>query len=129
MWLWEHVDDIKFHMYFVLDMKASITYSWKSSGEVLMPLQPFPDDLGHRRRTALLLFYLAALFSAIAISLVSKAPPFRTVLLALAVPAAGTAVLFLFRFPRPPHEREQQINNHPLPFSFSCNLLFFLAFG
>src|SRR5260370_32915936 len=95
MWLWEHVDDIKFHMYFVLDMKASITYSWKSSGEVLMPLQPFPDDLGHRRRTALLLFYLAALFSAIAISLVSKAPPFRTVLLALAGPAAGTAVSFV----------------------------------
>ncbi len=129
MWLWEHVDDIKFHMYFVLDMKASITYSWKSSGEVLMPLQPFPDDLGHRRRTALLLFYLAALFSAIAISLVSKAPPFRTVLLALAVPAAGTAVLFLLRFLRSNDEREQQINYHALTFAFTGTLVFSLAIG
>jgi len=94
-----------------------------------MSLQPFQDDLGHRRRTALLLFYLAAILSAIAICLVSKAPPFPTLLLALAVVAAATAVLFLLRFLRSNDEREQQVNYRALTFAFTGTLVFSLAIG
>ncbi len=94
-----------------------------------MSLQPLRDDLGHGRRTALLLFYTAALLSAISISLASKAPSFRTLLLALAVAAAGTAVLFLLRFLRSNDEREQHINYRALTFAFSGTLVFSLAIG
>ena len=94
-----------------------------------MPLQPIRDELADRRRAALLLFYPAALLSAIAISLVGKAPSFRTVLLALAIAAAGAAVLFLLQFLRSNDEREQQINYHALTFAFAGTLVFSLAIG
>lgn len=75
-----------------------------------MPHQPFRDELADRRRTTLLLFYLAALLSVIAISLAGRILPFRTSLLALSVAGAGAAILFLLRFLRSNDERERQTN-------------------
>ena len=79
-----------------------------------MPRQPFQDELANRRRTTLLLFYLAALLSVIAISLVSRILPFRAPLLALAVVGAVTAILLLLRFLRSNDEHERQINYRAL---------------
>ena len=92
-----------------------------------MPLQS-RDNLAHRR-TALLLFYLAALVSAIAISVVDKISSFRAPVLAFAVAAAGAAILFLLRFLRSNDEREQQINYRALTFAFTGTLVFSLAVG
>ena len=58
-------------------------------GEVSLPQQPFRDELADRRRTTLLLFYLAALFSVIAVSLAAQIPSLRTLLFVLAVAGAG----------------------------------------
>lgn len=93
-----------------------------------MPLQ-FRDNLPHRRRSALLLFYVAALVSAMAISVVGSLPSFRAPVLALAVVAAGTAILFLLRFLRSNDEREQQINYRALTFAFAGTLAFSLTIG
>jgi hypothetical protein len=93
-----------------------------------MPLQ-FRDNLPDRRRSALLLFYVAALVSAMAISVVGSLPSFRAPALALAVVAAGTAILFLLRFLRSNDEREQQINYRALAFAFAGTLVFSLAIG
>lgn len=93
-----------------------------------MPLQ-FRDNLPHRRRSALLLFYVAALVSAMAISVVGSLPSFRAPVLALAVVAAGTAILFLLCFLRSNDEREQQINYRALTFAFAGTLVFSLAIG
>lgn len=93
-----------------------------------MPLQ-FRDNLPHRRRSALLLFYVAALVSAIATSVVGKVQSFHAPVLALAVAAAGTAILFLLRFLRSNDEREQQINYRALTFAFAGTLVFSLAIG
>ena len=93
-----------------------------------MPLQ-FRDNLPHRRRSALLLFYVAALVSAIAISVVGKVQSFHAPVLALAAAAAGTAILFLLRFLRSNDEREQQINYRALTFAFAGTLVFSLAIG
>jgi heme/copper-type cytochrome/quinol oxidase subunit 4 len=92
-----------------------------------MPLQS-RDNLT-RRRNALLLFYVAALLSAIAISVISKVPSFRAPVLAFAVAAAGAAILFLLRFLRSNDEREQQINYRALTFAFAGTLVFSLAIG
>jgi hypothetical protein len=43
-------------------------------GEVIVPHQPFRDKLADRRRTTLLLFYLAALLSVVAVSLAARIP-------------------------------------------------------
>jgi hypothetical protein len=45
-------------------------------GEVIVPVphQPFRDKLADRRRTTLLLFYLAALLSVVAVSLAARFP-------------------------------------------------------
>ncbi|HEV2315546.1 MAG TPA: hypothetical protein VGR94_09595 [Candidatus Acidoferrales bacterium] len=93
-----------------------------------MPLQ-FRDNLPHRRRSALLLFYIAALVSAIAISVVGKVQSFHAPVFVLAVAAAGTAILFLLRFLRSNDEREQQINYRALTFAFAGTLVFSLAIG
>jgi heme/copper-type cytochrome/quinol oxidase subunit 4 len=93
-----------------------------------MPVQS-RDNLAHRRRNSLLLFYASALLSAIAIGVVGKAPPFRTPVLALALGAAGAAILFLLRFLRSNDEREQQINYRALTFAFTGTLVFSLAIG
>jgi heme/copper-type cytochrome/quinol oxidase subunit 4 len=100
-----------------------------SSGEVTLPQQPFRDELADRRRTTLLLFYLAALFSVIAVSLAAKIPSLRTFLFFLAVAGAGTAILFLLRFLRANDEHERQINYRALTFAFVGTLVFCLSIG
>jgi heme/copper-type cytochrome/quinol oxidase subunit 4 len=94
-----------------------------------VPDQPFRDELPGRRRTTLLLFYLAALLSVIAISLVVTIPSFRAPLLALAILATTAAILFLLRFLRSNDEREQQINYRALTFAFTGTLIFSAAIG
>ena len=94
-----------------------------------MPRQPFQDELANRRRTTLLLFYLAALLSVIAISLVSRILPFRAPLLALAVVGAVTAILLLLRFLGSNDEHERQINYRALTFAFTGTLFFSVAIG
>lgn len=94
-----------------------------------MPQQPFRDELAARRRTTLLLFYLAALFCVIAVSLASKIPSFRTFLFVLAVAGAGSAILFLLRFLRANDEHERQINYRALTFGFVGTLAFSAAIG
>lgn len=94
-----------------------------------MPQQPFGDELADRRRTTLVLFYLAALFSVIAVSLAAKIPSFRTFLFVLAVAVAGTAILFLLRFLQANDEHERQINYRALTFAFVGTLAFSAAIG
>ena len=94
-----------------------------------MPLLSSQDSLANRRKTALLIFYTAALFSACTISLVGKVPSFRALLLALAIASAAVAVLFLIRFLRTNDEREQQINYRALTFAFTGTLIFSLTVG
>jgi len=94
-----------------------------------VPQQLFQDELGDRRRTTLLFFYLAALLSVIAISLAGRILPFRTPLLALSVAGAGAAILFLLRFLRSNDERERQINYRALTFAFTGTLVFSVAIG
>lgn len=91
--------------------------------------QPFPDDLASRRRTTLLLFYLATLLSVIAISLVGRILPRRTPFLVLAVVGAAAAILFLWRFLRSNDEHERQINYRALTFAFMGTLVFSAAIG
>ena len=92
-----------------------------------MPVQS-PENLA-RRRGALLLFYFAAIVSAVAISIVGKVPSYRAPVLVLAVVAAGAAILFLLRFLQSNDEREQQINYRALTFAFAGTLVFSLAIG
>jgi hypothetical protein len=94
-----------------------------------VPLEPFKDELAERRRSALFLFYVSALVSAIAITLVRMVPSLRTLLFALAVAGTGTAVLFLLRFLRSNDEREQQVNYRALTFAFAGTLVFSVAIG
>jgi len=94
-----------------------------------VPDQPFQDELSDRRRTTLLLFYIAALLSVIAISLVVTIPSFRVPLLALAIVGAAAAILFLLRFLRSNDEREQQINYRALTFAFTGTLILSAAIG
>jgi len=94
-----------------------------------VPQQPFRDELADRRRATLLLFYLAALLSVIAISLAGRILPFRTPLLALSVAGAGAAILFLLRFLRSNDERETQVNYRALTFAFTGTLVFSVAIG
>ena len=94
-----------------------------------MPHQPFRDEFANRRRTTLLLFYLAALLSVIAMSLVGRILAFRTPLLALAVLGAGAAALFLLRFLRSNDEHERLINYRALTFAFTGTLVFSAAIG
>ena len=94
-----------------------------------MPQQPFRDELADRRRTTLLLFYLAALLSVIAISLAGRILPLRTLLLVLAVAGAGSTILFLLRFLRSNDEHERQINYRALTFAFAGTLVFSAAIG
>lgn len=94
-----------------------------------MPLESFRDGLAERRRSALVFFYSSALVSAIAITLVAKIPTIHTLLIALAVAGAGTAILFLLRFLRSNDEREQQVNYRALTFAFAGTLVFSAAIG
>ena len=94
-----------------------------------MPLVRFEDSLNNRRRSALLLFYIASLLSASAISLIGKIHSLRTFLFALAVASAGVAIFFLLRFLRANDEREQQINYRALTFAFIGTLTFSVAIG
>ncbi len=89
-----------------------------------MPDQPFRDERADRLRTKLFLFYLAALLSVTAISLVAKIPSHRTLLFALAVTSAGAAIFLLLRFLRTNDEREPQTNYLALTFAFTGTLVF-----
>jgi hypothetical protein len=100
-----------------------------SFGEVTVPHQPFRDELADRRRTTLGLSYLTALFSVIAVTLVSRILSFRTPLLVLAVAGAAAAILFLLRFLRSNDEHERQINHRALTFAFTGKLIFSAAIG
>src|SRR6266851_106248 len=97
--------------------------------EAIVPHQPFRDELATNRRTTLLLFYLGALLSVIAISLVGTILTFRTPLLVLAVAGAAAAILFLLRFLRSNDEHERQINYRALTFAFTGTLVFSAAIG
>lgn len=88
-----------------------------------------PESVAQRRRGALLLFYFAAIVSAVAISIVGKVPFYQVPVLVLAVVAAGAAILFLLRFLRSNDEREQQINYRALTFAFAGTLIFSAAVG
>lgn len=94
-----------------------------------MPDQPFRDELADRRRTTLFLFYLAALLSVTAISLVPEIPSYRTLLFALAVTSAGAAIVLLLRFLLTNDEREQQTNYRALTFAFTGTLVFSASIG
>jgi heme/copper-type cytochrome/quinol oxidase subunit 4 len=94
-----------------------------------MPQQPFRNELADRRRTTLLLFYLTALLSVIAVSLAAKIPSFRAFLFVLAVAAAATALLLLLRFLRANDEHERQINYRALTFAFVGTLAFSAGIG
>jgi heme/copper-type cytochrome/quinol oxidase subunit 4 len=94
-----------------------------------VPHQPFRNELTDRRRTTLLLFYLAAILSVVAVSLSGRIPPFRMPLLVLAVAGAGTAILLLLRFLRANDEHERQINYRALTFAFTGTLFFSVAIG
>jgi heme/copper-type cytochrome/quinol oxidase subunit 4 len=94
-----------------------------------LPQQPFRDELADRRRTTLILFYLAALSSVIAVSLAAQIPSFRTLLFVLAVAGAGTTILLLLRFLRANDEHERQINYRALTFAFVGTLAFCVAVG
>jgi len=97
--------------------------------EVTVPPQPFRDELADRRRIALLLFYLAALLSVIAVRLAGRILPFRLPLLVLAAAAAGAAILLLLHFLRSNDEHERQINYRALTFGFTGTLVFSAAIG
>jgi heme/copper-type cytochrome/quinol oxidase subunit 4 len=94
-----------------------------------LPHQPFRDELGDRRRSTLLYFYFGVVFSALAVVLTEKLPSFRAPLLAVAVVAAGLAIVCLLRFLRSNDEREQQINYRALTFAFTGTLVFSAAIG
>jgi heme/copper-type cytochrome/quinol oxidase subunit 4 len=94
-----------------------------------VPHQPFQDELADRRKSTLLLLYLAALLSVVAVSLAGRILPFRTPLLVLAVAGATAAILFLLRFLRSNDEHERQINYRALTFAFTGTLIFSAAIG
>jgi hypothetical protein len=94
-----------------------------------MPHETLQDESANRRRTSLLSFYLAALLSAIALSVLGSDQSLRKPLLSLAVAGAGAAVWFLLRFLRSNDERERQINYRALTFAFTGTLVFSLAIG
>jgi hypothetical protein len=94
-----------------------------------VPHQPVRDELADRRRTTLLLFYLAALLSVFSVSFAGRILSFRTSLLAMAVAGATAAILFLLRFLRSNDERERQINYRALTFAFTGTLIFSAALG
>jgi predicted permease len=94
-----------------------------------VPQQPFRNELADRRRITLLLFYLTALLSVIAISLPAKIPSLHTFLFVLAIAGSGMAILFLLRFLRANDEHERQINYRALTFAFVGTLAFSVAIG
>jgi len=91
--------------------------------------QPVRDELTDRRKATLLLFYLAAVLSVIALSLVGTLPSFRASLLAVAIAGAAAAILFLLFFLRSNDEHERQINYRALTFAFTGTLAFSAAIG
>jgi heme/copper-type cytochrome/quinol oxidase subunit 4 len=94
-----------------------------------VPNQPFRDEVVNRRRATLVFFYLSALLSVVAISLIGKIVPFRTPLVVLAFVGATAAILFLLRFLRSNDEHERQINYRALTFAFIGTLVFSAAIG
>jgi heme/copper-type cytochrome/quinol oxidase subunit 4 len=91
--------------------------------------QLFRDELADRRRTTLVLFYFAAILSAVAISLAGRILYFRAPLFVLAVGGVAAAILLLLHFLRSNDEREKQINYRALTFAFVGTLLFSATVG
>lgn len=91
---------------------------------ITVPHQPFRAELTDRRRTTLLLYYLATLLSVVAVSLAGRILPVRAPLLVLAVAGAAATILFLLRFLRSNDEHEQQINYRALTFALTGTLIF-----
>jgi heme/copper-type cytochrome/quinol oxidase subunit 4 len=106
-----------------------MAYSTVVFGEVTVPQQPFRDELAHRRKSTLVLFYLSSTLSVIAIGIVGRVPTLRTPLLSIAAATAGLAILFLLRFLRSNDEHERQINYRALTFAFIGTLIFSAAIG
>jgi hypothetical protein len=94
-----------------------------------LPRPPFRDEIGDRRRTTLLYFYIGVVLSFLAVVLTDKLPSFRWPLLATAVMGAGFGIVCLLRFLRSNDEREQQINYRALRFAFTGTLVFSAAIG
>jgi len=113
-----------------------VTYraSWRTltgrcHGSSGMPLLSSLDKMLDRGRSALLVFYIAALLSVCTIGLVGKFPSFRALLFALGIGSAAVSVVFLLRFLRAKDEREQQVNYRALTFAFTGTLIFSLTIG
>jgi heme/copper-type cytochrome/quinol oxidase subunit 4 len=106
-----------------------MTHTQSALEEVSVAHEPIRDELAIRRRTTLLLFYLAAILSVTAIGLAGKILSLRAPLLALAVVGAVAAILFLLRFLRSNDEHEQQINYRALTFAYIGTLFFSAAIG
>jgi hypothetical protein len=94
-----------------------------------MPLGTFRDEKANGRRTSLLSFYLATVFSTVALSVAGSEQFLGKPLLLLAVTGAAAAIWFLLRFLRSNDERERQINYRALTFAFTGTLVFALAVG
>lgn len=116
-------------MYVILGIWMLLAYFSGQLWDVPKSLESFRVGLAERRRSARFLFYVSALVTAAAFTLVGKAPSLRTMLLDLAVAGAGTAVLFLPRFLRSNDEREPQVNYRALTFAVAGTLVFFVAIG
>jgi hypothetical protein len=120
---------ITYHKKLVRDNRYAIHYTIREFREARVPVQSLENLACRRRRSALWLFYGAAVVSAIAISAVGKVPALRVPVLVVAVLTAGAAILFLLRFLRSNDERGQQINYRALTFAFAGTLVFSLAIG
>ncbi|HKW34168.1 MAG TPA: hypothetical protein VJN92_14245 [Candidatus Acidoferrum sp.] len=94
-----------------------------------MPHPLLRDEVGDRRRSTLLYFYIGVVFFFLAVVLTEKLPSFRSPLLAMAVVGGGLAIVCLLRFLRSNDEREQQINYRALTFAFTGTLVFSAAIG
>jgi hypothetical protein len=94
-----------------------------------MPLDFSRNGLANRRRTSLLSFYIAAIVSAIAISIVDRDHSLGKPQLSFAVAGAAAAIWFLLRFLSSNDERERQINYRALTLAFTGTLIFSLAIG
>jgi heme/copper-type cytochrome/quinol oxidase subunit 4 len=107
--------------------------SWRtvkrSYREVTLSHQHFQNVPANQRRTGIVLFYLSAILSVIAISLIRRTLSFRTPLLVMAFAGAAVAILFLWRFLRSNDEHERQINYRALTFAFIGTLVFSAAIG
>lgn len=94
-----------------------------------MTRQLFRGELTNHLQTTLVLFYVAAFLSVLAVSLAAEIQSFHGLLPALAVTCAGAAIFFLLSFLRTNDERERQTNYRALTFAFTGTLLLSATIG